>query len=77
MVKNLPPDAGGIRDTGSVLGSERPPGGGHGNPLQYACLDNPVDRGAWQAADPRVAKSWVPLKRLSTHIVSLASVNHW
>ena len=58
MVKNLPPDAGDIRDTGSILGSERSPGGGHGNPLQYSCLDNPVDRGAWQAADHRVAKSW-------------------
>ena len=77
MVKNLPPDAGDIRDTGSILGSERSPGGGHGNPLQYSCLDNPVDRGAWQAADHRVAKSWIPLKRLSTHIVSLTSVNHW
>ena len=41
MVKNLPADAGDIRDLGSIPGSGRPPGGGHGNPLQYSCLENP------------------------------------
>ena len=44
---------------------ERSPGGGHGNPLQYSCLKNPMDRGAWWATDHRVPKSWTRLKRLS------------
>ena len=49
MVKNLPADAGDVRDVGSIPGLGRSPGGGHGNPLQYPCLENPLDRGAWQA----------------------------
>ena len=49
MVKNLPANAGDIRDTGSVPGLGRFPGGGHSNLLQYSCLENPVDRDAWQA----------------------------
>ena len=49
MLKNLPPNAGDIRDVGSIPGSGRSPGGGHGNPLQCSCLDNPMVRGAWQA----------------------------
>ena len=57
MVKNPPVNAGDIRDTGSVPGSGRSPGGGHGNPLQYSFLENPVDRGAWRAMVHRVAKS--------------------
>ena len=44
-------------DTGSIPGSERYPGAGHGNPLQYSCLENPVDRGAWWVTVHRVAKS--------------------
>ena len=44
-------------DTGSIPGSGRSPGGGHGNPLQYSCLENPMDGGAWQATFHRVAKS--------------------
>ena len=47
MVKNPPANAGDLGDLGSIPGSGRPPGGGHGNPLQYSCLENPVDRGAW------------------------------
>ena len=47
VVKNLPANAGDIRDMGSIPGSGRSPGGGHGNPLQYFCLENPMDRGAW------------------------------
>ena len=66
MVKNLPADAGEIRDVGSIPGSERSPGGGHGNPLQHPCLENPMDRGAWRAAVPGVAKSRTRLKRLGT-----------
>ena len=57
MVKDPPANAGDVRDTGSIPGSGRSPGGGHGNPLQYSCLENPVDRGAWQATVHRVAKS--------------------
>ena len=50
MVKYLPDNAGDIRDAGSVPGWGRSPGGGHGNPLQYSCLENSMDRGAWWAA---------------------------
>ena len=49
VVKNLPASAGDKIDMGSVPGLGRSPGGGHGNPLQYSCLDSPMDRGAWQA----------------------------
>ena len=49
VVRNLPANAGDIRDTGSILGLERSPGGGHGNPLQYSCLENPKNRGDWWA----------------------------
>ena len=57
MVKNLPANAGDIRDVGSIPELGRSPGGGHGNPLQYSCLENPMDRGAWQATVHRIAKS--------------------
>ena len=46
VVKNLPANSGDVRDTGSFPGSGRSPGEGHGNPLQYSCLENPMDRGA-------------------------------
>ena len=49
-------------------------GGGHVNPLQYSCLKNPMDRGAWQAAVHSVAQSWTRLKRLSTHAYSLVTL---
>ena len=49
MVRNPPANAGDIRDMGLIPGSGRPPGGGHGNPPQYSCLENPMDRGAWWA----------------------------
>ena len=49
VVKNLPANAGDVRDAGSIPGLGRSPGGGHGNPLQYSCLENPMDKGAWQA----------------------------
>jgi len=52
MVKNLPANA-----ASSIPGSERSPGGGHGNPLQYSCLENPMDRRAWRSTVHRVAKS--------------------
>ena len=46
VVKNTPSNAGDVRVVGSIPGSERSPGGEHGNPLQYSCLENPIDRGA-------------------------------
>ena len=60
MVKNTPANAD-VRDVGSIPGSERSPGGGHGNPLQYSCLENSMDRGAWQAENHGVAKSQTQL----------------
>ena len=57
VVKNLPADAGDVRDVSSIPGSGRSLGGGHGNPLQYSCLENPMDRGAWWATAYRVAQS--------------------
>ena len=59
--------AGGMKVSGLISGWGRSPGGGHGNPLQYSCLEDPTDRGAWQATVHWVAKSRTQLKRLSTH----------
>ena len=64
-VKNLPANAGDIRDMGSISGSGRSPGEGNGNPLQYSCLGNPMDRGTWQATVHGVAKNQTRLKLLS------------
>ena len=57
VVKNPPANAGDVRDTGSVPGLRRSPGEGNGDLLQYSCLENPMDRGAWRAMVHRVAKS--------------------
>ena len=62
MVKNLPDNAGEVRDAGSIPGSERSPGEGHGNLLQYSWLENPMDRGAWWATVHGVTKSHTRLK---------------
>ena len=62
VVKNLSANAGGVRDTGSNPGQGMSSGGGHGNSLQYACLENPMDRGAWRATIHRVTKSGTKLK---------------
>ena len=59
MVKNQVANSGDIRDAGLIPGSESFPRGGNGNPLQYSCLENPMDREAWQATVHRVAKSWI------------------
>ena len=67
MVKNLPANVGDRRDASAVSGWGRLPGGGNGKPLQYSCLENPMDRGAGQATVHRVAKSQTRLKQLSTH----------
>ena len=65
-VKNLPAMQE-TQETGSVPGSGRSPGGGHGNPLQYSCLETPMDRGAWWATVHGVARSQTRLKDLSVH----------
>ena len=57
--------AGALWATGSIAGSGRSPGVGHGNPFQYSCLENPTDRGAWQATNQGIAKSWTQLKQLN------------
>ena len=62
MVKNLPANAGDLKDMGSVPGSGKTPGGGHSNPIQYSWLEKPMDRGAWWATVYRVTKSWTQLK---------------
>ena len=65
VVKKTPANAEDVRDVGSTPGSGRSPGGGRGNRLQYSCLENPMDRGAWRATVHGVTKSWKLLKRLS------------
>ena len=67
VVKNLPVNAGDAGDAGSITGLGRSLGGGHGNLLQYSCLENPMDRGTWQATVHGVAKSQTRLRQLSTH----------
>ena len=62
MVKIPPANAGDVRDAGSIPGSGRSPGKGDGNPLQYSCLENPMDRGAWQVIVHGVTKNWTQLK---------------
>ena len=57
MVKTLPANAGGVRDSGSKPGLGRSPGRGHGSKLRYSCLENPMDRGAWRATVHGVAES--------------------
>ena len=57
VVKNPPANAGGVRDAGLISGLGRSPGGGHGNPLQCSCLENPMYRGAWWTTVHKVAKS--------------------
>ena len=58
VVKNLPANAGDAKDMGWIPGLERSPGGGHGNPLQYSCHENSMDRGDWQTTLHGVAKNW-------------------
>ena len=55
-------------EAGLIPGPGRSPEGGHGNPLQYSCLENPMDRGAWWATVHRVTKNWTRLKQLSTRV---------
>ena len=67
MVKNSLASAGDIRDKGSIRGLGKSPGGGHGNSLQYSCLENPMGRGAWQAMVYMVLQIRTGLKQLSMH----------
>ena len=73
MVKNPPANAGDIRGVGSISGSGRSPGGGNGNPLRYSCLENPMDKGAWQSIVHRVAKSQTRPKQLSMQHAKLGN----
>ena len=77
MVNNPPANEGDISEVGWILGSGRSPGGGHGNPLQYSCLENPLDRGAWQAMVHRIAKSWIQLKLLCTNTGGIYRLRFW
>ena len=67
MVKNLSANAGDVRDTGSIPGLGRAPGGGRSNPLQCSCLENSLDRGARWATVHRVTQSQTEMKELSTY----------
>ena len=61
VVKNSPTNAGGVRDMGLIPGLGRFPGGGNDTPLRYSCLENRMDRGAWQTTVHGVTKSWTRL----------------
>ena len=75
MVKNPLANAGDATDSGLIPGLGRSPGEGNGNPLQYSCLENSMDRGPWQAIVHGAAKSGTRLKRLSMHTHQLISHN--
>ena len=74
--KNSPAKDGDLRDTGSIPGLGRSPGGGHGNPLQYSCVENPMDT-AWWATVHRVTKHRTPLKQLSMHASPFIKRANW
>ena len=67
IVKNPPANAGDLRYRGLILGLGRSPGGGHGNPLRYSCLENTTDRGVWPAMMHRLTKSQTRRRRLGKH----------
>ena len=67
VLKNLPANAGDVRDVGSISGFGRSSGGGHGDQPQYSCLENPMGRGAWWATVHGITKSQTRLKQLSMH----------
>ena len=75
VVKNLPTSAGEIRDLASNPELGRSPGGGHGNPLQYSCLENPMDREAWWATVHGVTQRQTRLKRLVMHPCTYSTRN--
>ena len=73
VVKKPPTNAGDIRDSGLIPGWRISPGGGHGNPLQYSCLDDPTDKGAWQTTVQGVTKSQT---RLSSYVTTIYAYTH-
>ena len=79
--KNPPANAGEAGDVGSISRLEIFPGGGHGNPLLYSCLENPMDRGAWMTTVHEATKSWTPLSDwacMHTHLeLQDPSSNHY
>ena len=74
VVKNLPANARDSRDVGLIPGSGRSPRGGHGNLLQYSCVENPMDGGAWPATAGRVTQSWT---RLNDNLISGKMTATW
>ena len=74
-VKNLPANVGEVRETGSIPGLGRSPGGRHDKPLQYSCLENPIDRGAWWASAHGVAKSQTQPKQFSMQFSLVQSLS--
>ena len=76
VVKNLPTNEGDLGDSSSIPGSRRSSGVGNGNPLQYSCLENPMDRGVWWATVLGVAQSRTGLKRLSSNSSILGKLEH-
>ena len=64
-----------VIDVGSIPGSARSTGGGHGNTLQYFCMENPMERGAWPATVHRVTQTWTWLKQLSTHTQEFGKIS--
>ena len=74
VVRNPPANAGDLRDMGSIPGSGRSPGGGYSTLLQYFCLENPMDRGAWQATVHGVAESRTRPQGLSMHACTLTTL---
>ena len=75
MIKNLPANAGDARDVGSIPGLGRSSGEGNGNPLQYSCLGNPMDKGAWRARVHRVANSWTEVTEHTCTYMGETKVN--
>ena len=76
IVKNLHANAGGIRHMGLIPGSRRFPGRGNGNPLQYSCLENPMDRGAWWPTVYRVTRVRHNLVHAHTHTHTHTQIYH-
>ena len=76
VVKNSPANGGDIRDAGLIPRLGRSLGGGHGYPLQYSCLEKPMDREAWQATVHMFTQSWTRLKRLSMHSQMYSQMLH-
>jgi len=74
VVKNWPANAGDFRDSGLITGLGRSLGKGYGNPLQYSCLGNPMDRGTWGAVVHRVTKNSGIQSNLALHLKNKSSV---